>query len=168
MKILIFPFGSRGDIQPYLALAVGLQQAGHRVTLVAPRNFAEWIRSYGVSTHPTRFSVQEFMRKPETQAILKGGNPVRQFRMMREVMSKSAEAMDDVWQAAQEVDFVVQTGTGSGALEAASKRGLPVAFAYVIPFAPTRAFPSFFLPASLVIVRLSVSGTTASDFRDVH
>jgi UDP:flavonoid glycosyltransferase YjiC (YdhE family) len=30
-------------------------------------------------------------------------------------------------------------------LEAASKRGIPVAFSYVIPFAPTRAFPSFFL-----------------------
>lgn len=146
MKILISTLGSRGDIQPCLALAVGLQRAGYRVTLATSYNFTEWIQSYGVSTHPTRFSVQEFMRKPETQAIVKSGNPVRQFRMMREVMSKSAEAMDDVWQAAQEVDFVVQTGTGSGALEAASKRGLPVAFAYVIPFAPTRAFPSFFLP----------------------
>ena len=30
MKILIFTLGSRGDVQPYLALAVGLQQAGHR------------------------------------------------------------------------------------------------------------------------------------------
>lgn len=37
MNILISTFGVRGDVQPYLALAVGLQGAGHRVTLVFPR-----------------------------------------------------------------------------------------------------------------------------------
>jgi UDP:flavonoid glycosyltransferase YjiC (YdhE family) len=145
MKILISTLGSRGDIQPYLALAVGLQQSEHRVTLATSHNFTEWIRSYGVDVHPTRFSAQEFMQKPETQATLKSGNPVRQFRMMREVMSQSVAAMDDMWQAAQDADFVLQSGTGSGALEAASKLGIPAAFSYVIPFAPTRAFPSFFL-----------------------
>jgi UDP:flavonoid glycosyltransferase YjiC (YdhE family) len=145
LKILISTLGSRGDVQPYLALAVGLQQAGHHVTLATSHNFTEWIQSYGVNAHPTRFSAQEFMQKPETQATLKSGNPVRQFRMMREVMSQSAAAMDDMWSAAQAADFVVQSGTGVGGLEAVSQLGLPAAFSYVIPFAPTRAFPSFFL-----------------------
>lgn len=49
MKILSHAFGSRGDTQPYLALAVGLQQAGHRVTLAASHNFAAWIASYGAA-----------------------------------------------------------------------------------------------------------------------
>ena len=61
MHIVIFAFGSRGDVQPYLALAVGLQQAGHRVTLVASHMFADWIRSYGVGAYPVGFSVQELM-----------------------------------------------------------------------------------------------------------
>jgi UDP:flavonoid glycosyltransferase YjiC (YdhE family) len=65
--------------------------------------------------------------------------------MMREVMSQSAEAMDDMWASAQTADFVIQSGTGSGALEAVSQLGLPAALSYVIPFAPTRAFPSFLL-----------------------
>ena len=34
MNILISTFGVRGDVQPYLALAVGLQHAGHCVTRV--------------------------------------------------------------------------------------------------------------------------------------
>jgi sterol 3beta-glucosyltransferase len=33
MNIVVSTFGVRGDVQPYLALAVGLQDAGHRVTL---------------------------------------------------------------------------------------------------------------------------------------
>jgi sterol 3beta-glucosyltransferase len=48
MRILIFTLGSRGDFQPYLALAVGLQRAGHQVTLAAPASAAAWVQSYGV------------------------------------------------------------------------------------------------------------------------
>jgi sterol 3beta-glucosyltransferase len=144
MKILISTLGSRGDVQPYLALAVGLQQAGHAATLVTSYNFADWIQSYGVKVHPVRFSVQEFMQKPETQAIMKSGG-IRLFRMMRDIMRQTAEANDDFWQAAQDADFVAQSGTGMGAMEIAQQRGIPVALAYLIPFAPTRAFPSFFL-----------------------
>src|SRR6185436_1411557 len=146
MKILIFTLGSRGDVQPYLGLAVGLQQAGHAVTLATSREFTELIQAYGVGIHPVRFSVQAFLQQPETQAIMKSGNIVRQFRMMRDVMDGSVAAMADFWEAAQTTDFVVQTGTGNGGVEAASQLGLPMAMASALPFPPTRAFASFFLP----------------------
>lgn len=145
MKILISTLGSRGDVQPYLALAVGLQRAGHRVTLATSQSFSAWIQVYGVETHPIRANVQEFMQSPETRAILQSGNFFRQFKMMQEAVRQSASAVADTWQAVPEADFVVQAGTGSGALEAAQLRGVPVALTYLIPFAPTRAFPSFFL-----------------------
>ncbi len=66
---------------------------------------------------------------------------------MRKVMKTGLiEALEDCWQAAQETDFLIQTGTGSNALEIAAKRGIPVAFAYLMPMTPTRAFPMFMLP----------------------
>jgi UDP:flavonoid glycosyltransferase YjiC (YdhE family) len=37
MRILIFTLGSRGDVQPYLALAVGLQRAGRRFVTIPGR-----------------------------------------------------------------------------------------------------------------------------------
>lgn len=148
MKILIATFGVRGDVQPYLALAVGLQSAGHRVTLVTSDNFTGWIHSYGVSTHPARFNMVEFTQKPETQALLRSGNLIRQVRLLRDLMRQNAEAQDDVWAAIQDADFVIQSPTASGALEAVSQRGIPAAFAAPVPFAPTRAFPSFFLGAA--------------------
>ncbi|HEY4717533.1 MAG TPA: glycosyltransferase [Anaerolineales bacterium] len=142
MKILISTLGSRGDTQPYLALAVGLQQAGHRVTLVAPRSFIEWIQSCGVNAHPVRFNPQDVM-----QTISKNKNPFQAIRIMREVVNTGVmEAQDDCWQAAQDTDFLLQTGTGMNALEIASQRGIPVAFAYLVPMPPTRAFPMFWLP----------------------
>ncbi len=43
MKITILTFGSRGDVQPFLALAVGLQKAGHAVTLAGPHRFSDLV-----------------------------------------------------------------------------------------------------------------------------
>ena len=37
MKITLLTYGSRGDVEPFIALAQGLARAGHRVRLAAPR-----------------------------------------------------------------------------------------------------------------------------------
>lgn len=132
-------------MQPYLALAVGLQRAGHQVTLATSYNYTEWIQSYGVGVHPTRFSVQAEMQKPETQAAMKSRNFFWLYGMMRQMMRHGAEATETVWAAVQNAEFVIDSPTSSGALEAAELHGVPVALAYPVPFAPTRAFPSFFM-----------------------
>ncbi len=142
MKILIVTLGSRGDVQPYLALAVGLQQAGHSVTLAAPATFADWIRSYGVAAEPVRFNPQAAM-----QQLGKGRGGLRTLtailRLLRDGM---ADAQAQVWEAAQKTDYFIQSATGMGVLEAADAFGRPGAFAYLYPFAPTRAWPMFWLP----------------------
>jgi len=40
MKVLITTLGTRGDVQPFVALARGLLAAGHEVVLAAPQRFA--------------------------------------------------------------------------------------------------------------------------------
>lgn len=106
MNILIFSLGSRGDVQPYLALAVGLQQADHRITLATSPEFAPLIEGYGVGMHPVRISLQALMQQPEMRAILRKGNIVQQFRAAQGVMNKSFEAIDDFWVAAQAVEVI--------------------------------------------------------------
>lgn len=150
MHIAISTFGTRGDVQPFVALALGLKQAGHQVTLVTSDTYTEWIQSYGVDTHPVHFNPQEIVQHPETQAVMKGrGNPIRVFRIMRDVMGRATEAVDAFWQIARMSDFVVQSYGGIGALEAAEKLNLPSAISHLFPFTPTRSFPSPFLGAFL-------------------
>jgi len=50
MRILLAPHGTRGDVQPIVALAVALRARGHVVQLVAPANFVSWVRGYGFDT----------------------------------------------------------------------------------------------------------------------
>lgn len=148
MKIILTTLGSRGDVQPYLALAVGLKNAGHHPTLAAPATFADWIRAYDVETVPLSFNPQEAMK------TLSKGKGLRMRTLLTILRDGMKEVQDEVWQAAQDTDFFIQSGTGMGVMEIAATRGIPGAFAYLFPFAPTRAFPMFWLP-----FRKSLGGT---------
>jgi UDP:flavonoid glycosyltransferase YjiC (YdhE family) len=52
MKVLISSIGSRGDVQPILALALELRALGHNVSLCVAPNFKDWIESFGLSCAP--------------------------------------------------------------------------------------------------------------------
>jgi sterol 3beta-glucosyltransferase len=151
LNLTIATFGSRGDTQPPLALALGLQKAGHSVTLVASRDLAEWVQSYGVDVQPMHLNVQEIMRTPEIAAMLKSRNIPFQLRTIRRVMDDLVGGvLDDTLRAAQEADFLVLPITECGGTDIAGRLGIPMAHASFSPmFPPTRAFPSFFLPFQL-------------------
>lgn len=46
--VVCLTIGSRGDVQPYIALALGLMELGHRVTIVTHAEYKEWIEGKGV------------------------------------------------------------------------------------------------------------------------
>ncbi|KAF7979674.1 hypothetical protein HWV62_41671 [Athelia sp. TMB] len=49
MHFVCLTIGSRGDVQPYIALGLGLQKEGHRVTIVTHEEYREWIVSFGIA-----------------------------------------------------------------------------------------------------------------------
>lgn len=52
MQVLLSSIGSRGDVQPVLALALELRALGHQARLCVAPNFKEWIESYGLECTP--------------------------------------------------------------------------------------------------------------------
>ena len=40
--------GSRGDVQPYIALGKALQAEGHKVTIVTHEEYKEWVTGFGI------------------------------------------------------------------------------------------------------------------------
>jgi vancomycin aglycone glucosyltransferase len=52
MQVLLSSIGSRGDVQPIVALALELRALGHRARLCVAPNFKEWIESYGLECTP--------------------------------------------------------------------------------------------------------------------
>jgi vancomycin aglycone glucosyltransferase len=52
MKILLSSIGSRGDVQPVLALALALRAHGHEPRLCVPPDFKDWIEAHGLTCIP--------------------------------------------------------------------------------------------------------------------
>jgi vancomycin aglycone glucosyltransferase len=64
-KILISSIGSRGDVQPILALALELKSMGHDATLCIAPDFTSWVESYGIACVPIGPPLKGFsMRTP--------------------------------------------------------------------------------------------------------
>ena len=52
MRVLLSTIGSRGDVQPLVALASELKALGQEVRLCVPPDFREWIESLGMDVTP--------------------------------------------------------------------------------------------------------------------
>ena len=47
MRVLISSVGTRGDVQPVVALALAVRELGHDVRLCVPPNFIDWVAGLG-------------------------------------------------------------------------------------------------------------------------
>jgi vancomycin aglycone glucosyltransferase len=52
MRALLSTIGSRGDVQPLVALALQLRALGQEVRLCVPPDFRDWIDSLGIPVTP--------------------------------------------------------------------------------------------------------------------
>jgi UDP:flavonoid glycosyltransferase YjiC (YdhE family) len=144
MRINIVNSGSRGDIQPYIPLALGLQRAGHAVKLTVPNNYREWICSYGIEHAPMEGDVQEMMDGEQGLRFIESKS-FATLRILAEMMEPVIErASRDTLESAQDSDLLIGAfGTYGVTYSIANKLGIPWMFGMLQPMHPTREFPSF-------------------------
>lgn len=68
---------------PYIALALGLIDKGHRVTLLAPQNFKGLVESYGITFHALYGDAEKLLYTPEALKVLRSGNTFSLMRYMQ-------------------------------------------------------------------------------------
>jgi sterol 3beta-glucosyltransferase len=151
MRITIVVMGSRGDVQPCVALGLGLQQAGHKVCIAAQTNFKELIQGRGLNFSPLAGDAIELMK-----VIVNAGHSVwlciRNLRSyFKPIMEKG---LDDIWKACHEADVIIGATWAMPAQFVAEKLGLPYFRASVQPFNRTRSFPT---PMSTLNPRLGAA-----------
>ena len=88
MRICLITIGSRGDVQPFIALSLGLMGRGHDVTLAVQENFQDFVTSYGVNPFPLTGDMEEFLHKPEGRRLIKKGNGIALARYLYKEASK--------------------------------------------------------------------------------
>lgn len=152
MHITLLTIGSRGDVQPLIALGLGLQQAGHTVRLATHANFESLIRKRGLDFALIRMNPQELLQGEAGQATLKtGGNTITFMRRYAEMLEPVMEAvLIDSWEACQGTDAIIAGSIAFWGWDIAQKLEVPFYLAELYPLtSPTKAFPIATTPPEL-------------------
>ncbi|GAB4512681.1 MAG: glycosyltransferase [Anaerolineae bacterium] len=141
MRILLVGVGSRGDVQPYIALAKGLQQAGHDVVLAAAMNFQTWIESEGLAFAPIHVDMEAYMQTDigKTWLETSSNNGRRELENMKRMTNTIApQIVDDLFSISDRGDvFISGLLTIEPLHTLAQAQGKRVIVGLLAPFAPT-------------------------------
>ncbi len=94
MKIVLATFGSRGDVQPMLALSLALTAEGHNVLLAGPPEKANWAKQLGCPFHPLGRNITSFLDDLKDAHSFRSG--VRFFCFMRREIRDQLEALPEI------------------------------------------------------------------------
>nr|ADU56099.1 hypothetical protein CA878-21 [uncultured organism CA878] len=136
MRVLLSTSGSRGDVEPLVALAVRLRALGAEVRVCAPPDSAERLAEVDVPLVPVGRSAR---------AMVHGAKPPSPEDGPRLSAEAMATQFDQVPAAAEGCDAVVATGVLAAAVgvrSVAEKLGIPYVYAFYCPmFLPSPYYP---------------------------
>ncbi|NNN21733.1 MAG: glycosyltransferase family 1 protein [Acidimicrobiales bacterium] len=78
MRVSIIAIGSRGDVEPHLALAIGLKEAGHEVTVCTHPEFESFVKSRSIGYRALSVEVKPILEGNSGHKwVEEGQNPAR-------------------------------------------------------------------------------------------
>lgn len=154
MRVLLVTLGSRGDIEPFIALGIGLRAAGHEATLCASRRFAAVIEGHGLHHAPMHDGFLELLHsRAGREGLARSGSFMGMLstalRLARQVGPMQLQIQRDCWAAAQAArpDLIVHHLKIMGAPDIAHALGVPAVLVPLVPMVqPTAARPCPVLP----------------------
>jgi UDP:flavonoid glycosyltransferase YjiC (YdhE family) len=132
VKITMIAVGTRGDVQPAVALGLGLHAAGHEIRVAAHPGFEPFVRARGLDFAPLAEGTVSRGRQAPT------GRGWRR-EMLRDARSVAARRLADCVDACDDAEAIVVSvlGTLLG-YQLAEHRQVPLVRAYTAPFGSDR------------------------------
>ncbi|SCF78339.1 glycosyltransferase, partial [Streptomyces sp. Ncost-T10-10d] len=132
MRVLLVAYGSRGDVEPMVGLALSLRALGVEVQVCAPPDFAELLDGFGLPLVPLGQSVREMA----TRAVTGTTKPLPAAGLSQRAARMVAATYEQVAAVAEGGDAVVATGlipAAAAARSVAEKLGIPYVFVSYFP-----------------------------------
>ncbi|KAK4236515.1 glycosyltransferase [Achaetomium macrosporum] len=142
LKITCLTIGSRGDVQPYIALCKKLLDEGHHPRIATHGEFKSWIESHGIQFAYIDGDPGELM-----QLCIQNGTFTWAF--LKEANSKFRGFLDQLlvtaWQACQGSDLIIESPSAMAGIHIAEALNIPYFRAFTMPWTRTRAYPHAFI-----------------------
>lgn len=145
MKMIILTYGSRGDVQPFIPLSLGLMARGHSVSLAAPSRFKTFVEDHRIPFVPLAGDPEDLSRQLNDA----GYNFLKQFReLMNHAIQIGAEIQRQTEEACKDADLIIHTFAHAvGGHTLAREKNIPDIHIQGFPmFTPTGDYPNVTLP----------------------
>lgn len=150
MRIAIQTMGTRGDVQPYVALAVALAARGHAVQLAAPAPFEGMAAARGIRFAPLPGEFLALLDTPGGKAAVAGGRGLGAgLRLLGAARPLMRRLLDAEWAAVRDFapDLILHHPKSLATPAVAEALGCSFLLVSPLPgFTPTATFPSPLLP----------------------
>jgi sterol 3beta-glucosyltransferase len=142
LKITCLTIGSRGDVQPYIALCKGLLADGHRPRIATHVEFKDWIEGHGIEFRKVEGDPAELMR-----LCIENGAFTYSFLKVANSMFRGwlDELMASAWHACEGSEILIESPSAMAGIHIAEKLGIPYFRAFTMPWTRTRAYPHAFV-----------------------
>ena len=141
LRVTCLTIGSRGDVQPYIALCKGLKEEGHRPKIATHLEFESVVRKHGIEFAPVDGDPAELMR-------ICVENGMFTYSFLREARIKFRGWIDELltsaWKACQGTDILIESPSAMAGIHIAEALGIPYFRAFTMPWTRTRAYPHAF------------------------
>ncbi len=146
MRIAIFTLGSRGDVQPYVALANQAVKNGHSAVICTGKFFEKFITQNGVEFVPAESDLMAMLQTKEGQDVFNNAakHIFKTMKYMKEVLKPAyRKTLDQFWQAAQSADVIIYHPKAFGAADMALALDIPCISMPPVPITfPISEFPN--------------------------
>jgi len=152
MRILLLTMGTRGDVQPFVALGKRLLQAGHEVAVCASSGFAPWIKEHGLGYAYMNNDILDLVNSDAGRRAMEGAGgvadiPKRMLESARRFKPIFRRALAEQWEAAQGAQVIIYNPNAVGGYHIAEALGIVGIMTDAIPtWVPTSAFPHIVAP----------------------
>ncbi|OBS22760.1 hypothetical protein FPOA_09088 [Fusarium poae] len=150
LNIVIQVVGSRGDVQPFVALGTELQRHGHRVRLATHGHFDKFVRDAGLEFYSIGGDPAELMaymvRNPgllPSMKTLRGGEIQKKRKMVNEMLHKcwdSCICPDELTGQPFVADAIIANPPSFAHIHCAQALAIPVHLMFTMPWTSTREF----------------------------
>lgn len=147
MHYAIVAIGSRGDVQPYIALGLGLKERGDEVTIFAHENFKYFIEGYDIGFVPVTGHVEDLLRSAEGMKMLKNGSLFAFMRYLLKINNVTMQSLIKLTSLFNKADVLISSLLAVPWVDAIAEK-LDKKWAIVqlnLPSVPTKAFPLMLL-----------------------
>ncbi|CAJ0915764.1 19753_t:CDS:10 [Entrophospora sp. SA101] len=141
LHFTLLTIGSRGDVQPYIALAKGLICEGHKVRIATHGEYKDWIESHGIEFGCVGGDPAELMRICVENGMFTFGffkDGITNFREWFDELLKTS------WLACQNTDVLIESPSAMSGIHIAEALGIPYFRAFTMPWTRTKAYPHAF------------------------